>query len=87
MHECVYTVYIDHCVCMCVYKVYVLYMFVYIYTTGSVSLENPDEYGQSAQGHCPGLEGRGRTAWDTYALGLRGNLLFLLTLQTHSPWC
>ena len=32
-----------------------------------------------AKGHCPRLEGHRMTAWDTYALGLRGHLFLLLS--------
>lgn len=54
-------------------------IIIYICICASISLENPEKYMQScAQGHFSGLEDRGRTAWDTYALGLRGNALFLL---------
>ena len=32
-----------------------------------------------ADSHCPRLEGHRMTAWDTYALGLREHLFFLLS--------
>ena len=35
-----------------------------------------------ADGHCPRLEGHRMTAWDTYALGLRGHLFLLLSRPT-----